>query len=95
MLFHALQAALSSAITVIQAAIVVFMVAGERILPFVNNAAVAQLYDRCKDKRIQVGLGTWFIGNLIKQQLSSTGALEIFFDGQLVISSAVAFAHHH
>ena len=61
------------------------MVAGERILPFLNNAAINQLYEQCKDKRLQVGLGAWFVGNLIKTQLSSTGALEIFFDGQLVM----------
>ncbi len=59
-------------------------VVGERLLPFLNNAAITQLFEQHKDKRLQIGLGAWFVGNLIKTQLSSTGALEVFFDGQLV-----------
>lgn len=78
------QAALASAVTILQAAVVVLAVAGERILPFVNIPALDQLFEQYKNKRLQVGLGAWFLGNLIKTQLSSTGALEVFFDGQLV-----------
>lgn len=78
------QAALASAVTVLQAVVVVLAIAGERILPFVNIPALDQVFAQYKDKRLQVGLGAWILGNLIKTQLSSTGALEVFFDGQLV-----------
>ena len=78
------QAALASAVTILQAVLVVLAIAGERILPFVNIPILDQLFAQYKDKRLQVGLGAWILGNLIKTQLSSTGALEVFFDGQLV-----------
>ncbi|KAK9842140.1 hypothetical protein WJX84_005770 [Apatococcus fuscideae] len=81
-----LKATLTSIITILQAAVVVMCVVGERLLPFLNNAAITQLFEQHKDKRLQIGLGAWFVGNLIKTQLSSTGALEVFFDGQLVFS---------
>ena len=78
------QAALVSAVTALQAVVAVLAIAGEQILPFVNFPAADQLFAKYKDKRLQIGLGAWVVGNLIKTQLSSTGALEVFFDGRLV-----------
>jgi hypothetical protein len=32
-------------------------------------------------------MGAWFMGNMIHNSLTSTGAFEVFYDGQLVRSS--------
>jgi hypothetical protein len=34
--------------------------------------------------RFGAGIGVWLVGNMVSNQLISTGAFEVYFDGQLV-----------
>jgi hypothetical protein len=34
--------------------------------------------------RFGAGIGVWLVGNLVSNQLISTGAFEVYYDGQLV-----------
>lgn len=38
------------------------------------------------ENKVMVGIGSFILGNMIRGQLLSTGAFEIFFDDELVFS---------
>eukprot|EP00878_Enallax_costatus_P014671 GHUV01015347.1.p1 GENE.GHUV01015347.1~~GHUV01015347.1.p1 ORF type:complete len:159 (+),score=53.23 GHUV01015347.1:337-813(+) len=42
------------------------------------------------NNRFGAGVGLWFVGNLIQNQLVSTGAFEVYYDGSLVFSKLAA-----
>ena len=41
-----------------------------------------------KSKRVQWCLGLWWIGNVVKNGLQSTGAFEVFYDGHEIFRYA-------
>ena len=41
-----------------------------------------------KSKRVQWCLGLWWVGNVVKNGLQSTGAFEVFYDGHEIFRSA-------
>ena len=45
-----------------------------------------QIVNDLLEKKVIVMIGAFLIGNMIRTQLLSTGAFEIYFDGQLVFS---------
>ncbi len=42
-----------------------------------------------KDKRLGIIAGAWFAGNMLSNSLLSTGAFEVYYDGQLVRPNAL------
>lgn len=40
--------------------------------------------DNVAANRFGTGVGVWFVGNFITNQLISTGAFEVYYDGELV-----------
>jgi hypothetical protein len=38
--------------------------------------------------RFGAGVGVWFVGNMVSNQLISTGAFEVHYDGRLVSGRA-------
>ena len=47
---------------------------------------VPQVFDDIADKRTILALGIWFISGTITQNLQSTGAFEMFYDGRPIFS---------
>jgi hypothetical protein len=40
--------------------------------------------DSVAANRFGTGVGVWFVGNMLTNQLISTGAFEVYYDGRLV-----------
>ncbi|BDA44855.1 probable thioredoxin reductase-like selenoprotein T [Coccomyxa sp. Obi] len=47
---------------------------------------VPELYQQYRDKRTGIVLGIWLLGNALQNQLVSTGAFEVYYDGERVFS---------
>ncbi len=60
-----------------------FMLAGEQLCGALG-VPVPQIYQQYKDKKSGIVLAIWFLGNALHNGLTSTGAFEVFYDGQLV-----------
>ena len=61
-------------------------VAGEQLAGALGIAVPAQYFQVLREKRMVIIMGAWFLGNTISNGLTSTGAFEVFADGQLVFS---------
>mmetsp|Transcript_21624 Transcript_21624/g.47499 ORF Transcript_21624/g.47499 Transcript_21624/m.47499 type:complete len:121 (-) Transcript_21624:591-953(-) len=45
-----------------------------------------EFYNSMKNNKMTTCMGLWFFGNTIAQNLLSTGAFEIYYDGELIFS---------
>eukprot|EP00882_Tetradesmus_deserticola_P002320 GHRQ01002477.1.p1 GENE.GHRQ01002477.1~~GHRQ01002477.1.p1 ORF type:complete len:140 (+),score=54.14 GHRQ01002477.1:255-674(+) len=64
-----------------------FVIFGDKLFQFMGYAAPPELYvQHVAGNRVGVGVGIWFLGNFLQNQLLSTGAFEVFYDGTLVFS---------
>lgn len=45
-----------------------------------------ELYNQVKEKKLAMAMAVWFLGNMLHNSLTSTGAFEVFYDGQQVFS---------
>jgi hypothetical protein len=55
----------------------------------VHTAQVSPaMVEGVKSKRVQWCLGLWWVGNVIKNGLQSSGAFEVFYDGHEIFRSA-------
>eukprot|EP00882_Tetradesmus_deserticola_P024894 GHRQ01027245.1.p2 GENE.GHRQ01027245.1~~GHRQ01027245.1.p2 ORF type:complete len:196 (-),score=39.09 GHRQ01027245.1:111-698(-) len=62
-----------------------FVIFGDKLFQFMGYAAPPELYvQHVAGNRVGVGVGIWFLGNFLQNQLLSTGAFEVFYDGTLV-----------
>lgn len=43
-----------------------------------------ELYNQVKEKKLAMAMAVWFLGNMLHNSLTSTGAFEVFYDGQQV-----------
>lgn len=59
--------------------------AGSQVLNMLDMPVPNWLMD-LQDKKMGTCMGAWFLGNTIHQNLLSTGAFEIYFDGELISS---------
>jgi selT/selW/selH-like putative selenoprotein len=81
-----LNAALAEAATIARSAVLALALAGDAVLNFLNMR-VPQLYvDNVAPNRFGWCIGAWFLGNMLNNQLTGTGAFEIFADEKLVFS---------
>lgn len=64
-----------------------FVIFGERIFEMLGYAAPPEFYQQnVQQNKFGVGVGVWFVGNFLQNQLISTGAFEVYYDGALVFS---------
>ncbi|KAF6264760.1 hypothetical protein COO60DRAFT_1482516 [Scenedesmus sp. NREL 46B-D3] len=64
-----------------------FVIFGEKLFEFMGCAAPPELYvQHVAGNKFGVGVGIWFVGNFLQNQLLSTGAFEVYYDGTLVFS---------
>jgi len=76
---------LSKLITYGQYAVVIMMIAGDWIFRQIGMAPPA-IYYRMKEKQFIVIMACMFIGGQISNSLMSTGAFELYLDGNLIFS---------
>ena len=55
------------------------------------SAVLCRYLDNVTSNRFGVGVGVWFVGNMLTNQLISTGAFEVYYDGQLVGGCTLRF----
>jgi selT/selW/selH-like putative selenoprotein len=77
----AAKALLSRLVVAVQVAAIALALAGEHLLP----ARPAWL-QAMQANKAQSCLMAWIVGNMLYQNLSTTGAFEVHFDGQTVFS---------
>jgi len=71
------------------------------VLNYPAGGPFPPLYEQIREKKMFVGLGAWIVGNSITQGLTSTGAFEVYYNGQIVssklapTSAAFPSAHGH
>lgn len=70
----------------VQWAVIGSAIFAERLLPALGYDLSPEMLQAIKDKRFGTILGAWFIGNMAVNSCTSTGAFEVFYDGQLVYS---------
>ncbi|CAK0784128.1 hypothetical protein CVIRNUC_007331 [Coccomyxa viridis] len=57
------------------------VLAGDKIFPALGME-MPQLLAQMQEKRMGVVMGIWLLGNAAQNQLTSTGAFEVFYDGK-------------
>mmetsp|Transcript_23999 Transcript_23999/g.42758 ORF Transcript_23999/g.42758 Transcript_23999/m.42758 type:complete len:111 (-) Transcript_23999:370-702(-) len=60
--------------------------AGDKIFPILGMDAPAVYEQSVAQNKFGYGMGIWFLGNAINNSLMSTGAFEIYYDGNLIFS---------
>lgn len=86
MLLGNLQAAIAQAVLVVQICAIAFILASDTILAALNLQLPPDWRQTLQEKRMAYVMGAWFLGNTIKNSLLSTGAFEVFYDGELIFS---------
>lgn len=81
--FVMVQAAIAKMVTAAQFGAIGFMLAGEQVCGALG-VPVPELYQQYKEKKSGIILAIWFLGNALHNQLTATGAFEVYYDGQLV-----------
>lgn len=75
---------LSKAVPVVQIGVTVVVVAGEQVLPMLGFAALPPWYYNLRANKFGTIATTWLLGNALQSFLLSTGAFEVYFNGELV-----------
>lgn len=81
----AAKALASKAASTASLGVIAATLAGEKIFPFLGMAIPPFVLSLQENKMGSV-MGAWFVGNLVSQNLISTGAFEVFYDGKEVFS---------
>lgn len=58
---------------------------GDKIIPALGME-MPQVLVQMREKKLGVVMGIWLLGNALQNQLSATGAFEVFYDGKQVCS---------
>ncbi|XP_014502737.1 selT-like protein [Vigna radiata var. radiata] len=77
---------LSKLIPVVQIGVIGVVVAGEHIFPVLGFAAPPPWYFNLRANKFGTIASTWLLGNALQSFLQSSGAFEIYFNGELVFS---------
>lgn len=86
---HPTKALISKVVTGAQLSLIAITVAGDYILslsPITSPFLSHPLYLQIKENKYVVGIGTWMVGNMIGQSLTSTGAFEVVYKGKVIFS---------
>lgn len=74
----------SRVVSAVQMGFIGLALGGDQILPLLGVNDPPQLYTRMRENKLQWVMGAWFVGNMVQNSLTSSGAFEIFYDGKLV-----------
>ncbi|XP_058763811.1 selT-like protein [Vicia villosa] len=77
---------LSKVVPVVQIGVVGVVVAGEQIFPMLGFVAPPPWYFNLRANRFGTIASTWLLGNALQSFLQSSGAFEVYFNGNLVFS---------
>ncbi|MEW5304108.1 MAG: hypothetical protein WDW38_003466 [Sanguina aurantia] len=72
-----------------QAAAAALLFAGPQVFQALGMAE-PQWYLSVAQNKVGAGFGVWFIGNMVTNSLTASGAFEVFYDGQQVFSKIEA-----
>ncbi len=65
-------------------AVMFLLIGGQNARNFFSGYVPAQFLDFIEQKKWMVGIAAFFIGSQLQNAITSTGAFEIFVDGNLV-----------
>ena len=68
-----------------QMGLIALALGGDKIFPLLDMEP-PEFYESVKENKFGYVMAVWFLGNAVNNQLLSTGAFEIFYDGNLVFS---------
>ena len=71
-------------IPLVQFAGIALVVGGDHIFPRLGFASPPAWYNYLRQNRFGAAAGCWILGNVLQNTLQSTGAFEVYFDGDLV-----------
>ncbi|KAI9091610.1 hypothetical protein K1719_028053 [Acacia pycnantha] len=77
---------LSKVVPVVQIGVVAVVVAGEHIFPMLGYVAPPPWYFNLRANKFGTIASTWLLGNTLQSFLQSSGAFEVYFNGDLVFS---------
>ncbi|KAH6837572.1 SELT-like protein precursor [Perilla frutescens var. hirtella] len=77
---------LSKLVPVVQFGVIGIIVGGEHIFPRLGFAAPPQWYYSLRSNRFGSMASTWLLGNFLQSFLQSSGAFEVYCNGELVFS---------
>ncbi|KAK7321357.1 hypothetical protein VNO77_31924 [Canavalia gladiata] len=77
---------LSKLVPVVQIGVIGVVVAGEHIFPMLGFVAPPPWYYNLRANRFGTIASTWLLGNALQSFLQSTGAFEVYLNGELVFS---------
>jgi len=84
---------LSKLVPVVQIGVVGVVVAGEHIFPMLGFVAPPPWYYNLRANRFGTIASTWLLGNALQSFLQSSGAFEVYFNGELVGAFLLSFLH--
>ncbi|KAL1348821.1 hypothetical protein HN51_024823 [Arachis hypogaea] len=77
---------LSKVVPVVQIGVIGIVVAGEQIFPMLGFVAPPPWYYNLRANKFGTVASTWLLGNALQSFLHSSGAFEVYFNGELVFS---------
>lgn len=83
---------LNKAVPIVQVGIVTTIVAGEHIFPKLGITTPPSWYYSLRSNRFGSMASTWLLGNFFQNFLQSTGAFEVYCNGELVSAFILMFA---
>ncbi len=79
----ATRALAAQALVVAQMALLAVVFLGDQAFQALGIAPPA-VYDKVKQNKFGAAMAVWFLGNMLHSSLTTTGAFEVFYNGQLV-----------
>lgn len=77
---------LAKCVGFLQAGVAAGTLCAEQLLHVLGVPASPAFLASLRDKRFGIIAGAWFLGNMVSNSLTSTGAFEVYYDGRLVYS---------
>lgn len=78
--------ALVRALQAVQYGLLAVCMFGDQIFQYLGVAPPQLYVQNVVPNRFGAVIGVWFVGNMLVNTLQSTGAFEVYFDGQLIFS---------
>lgn len=86
----ALKQAAAQAVGTLQLGGFALVIVGDKIFETLGVPQPLWYSQNVAQNRFGTAVGVWFVGNFIQNQLISTGAFEVYYDGSLVFSKLAA-----
>ena len=66
---------------------VIIAVAGKNIKPYIGGIIPDKIMDLIEENRLMVGMGAFFLGNILNNNINNAGAFEIYCNEKLIWSA--------